>query len=98
MIDNSIFPHRSHTTHRRLPYHPTSGVSYLSSSLVPELHLPQRQIQINIMLRVSYWIFPILAGLIWLGMLLGLLLHCKYQTRHLTHRRIAFLLYFVCGP
>lgn len=29
------------------------------------------------MLRISYWVFPILAGLVWLGMLLGMLLHCK---------------------
>lgn len=30
------------------------------------------------MLRLSYWVFPIFAGLVWLGTLLGLLLHCTY--------------------
>lgn len=32
----------------------------------------------NNMLRLSYWIFPIIAGLVWLGTLLGLLLHCEF--------------------
>lgn len=32
------------------------------------------------MLRVSYWVFPIFAGLVWLGMLLGMLLHWIVNT------------------
>lgn len=34
------------------------------------------------MLRLSYWVFPIVAGLVWLGTLLGLFLHCMYATHH----------------
>lgn len=35
------------------------------------------------MLRLSYWVFPIIGGLVWLGTLLGLFLHCTYiHTRH----------------
>lgn len=30
------------------------------------------------MLRLSYWVFPIIGGLVWLGTLLGLFLHCKH--------------------
>lgn len=38
------------------------------------------------MLRLSYWVFPIIAGLVWLGTLLGLLLHCMYH----MHMRLHF--------
>lgn len=30
------------------------------------------------MMLLSYWVWPIIAGLVWLGMLLGLLLHCMF--------------------
>ncbi|KUI71544.1 Protein sfk1 [Cytospora mali] len=33
------------------------------------------------MLRLSYWVFPIAAGLVWLGMLLGMLLHWIVDTK-----------------
>ncbi|KAF3770703.1 hypothetical protein M406DRAFT_35082 [Cryphonectria parasitica EP155] len=36
------------------------------------------------MMRLSYWVFPIIAGLVWLGMLLGLLLHWVIDT-HSEH-------------
>ncbi|KAK7749739.1 hypothetical protein SLS53_000318 [Cytospora paraplurivora] len=32
------------------------------------------------MLRLSYWVFPIVAGLVWLGMILGMLLHWIIDT------------------
>lgn len=35
------------------------------------------------MLRLSYWVFPIISGLVWLGTLLGLLLHCMYMPREI---------------
>jgi FtsH-binding integral membrane protein len=32
------------------------------------------------MLRLSYWVFPIVAGVVWLGTLLGLLLYWSVET------------------
>ncbi|KAJ4388975.1 hypothetical protein N0V93_006437 [Gnomoniopsis smithogilvyi] len=37
------------------------------------------------MLRLSYWVFPIFAGLVWLGTLLGLLLHWIIDTHYVRY-------------
>lgn len=36
------------------------------------------------MLRLSYWVFPIIGGLVWLGTLLGLFLHCTQYMKFNT--------------
>lgn len=37
------------------------------------------------MIRLSYWILPIISGTVWLGMLLGLLLHWIVGTNRMTY-------------
>lgn len=37
------------------------------------------------MLRLSYWVFPIIAGLVWLGTLLGLLLYWAINTHGMRY-------------
>ncbi|KAG6357152.1 hypothetical protein INS49_015029 [Diaporthe citri] len=37
------------------------------------------------MLRLSYWVFPIIAGLVWLGTLLGLFLHWVIDTNETVY-------------
>ncbi|KAI3392880.1 hypothetical protein diail_5013 [Diaporthe ilicicola] len=37
------------------------------------------------MLRLSYWVFPIISGLVWLGTLLGLLLHWVIDTHYTVY-------------
>lgn len=44
------------------------------------------------MLRLSYWVFPIFAGLVWLGTLLGLLLHCMCTYRICIQPNVGFSL------